>query len=174
MSVRTKSYKSRFCFVFDKSDFLQLHPNIEKINTSSRSGFTLLELLVVLLIISVSMSLVLGFNFKQRDSVKLKSSGRELAHFLRAARSIALVQGQKNICYYNATTHDFEDILHNKKMHLPPRISLMLSSENATSTHKIATFYPDGSAEAGTLGLQSGQRRLDVVIDPVLGDISFQ
>ncbi|HMB31018.1 MAG TPA: prepilin-type N-terminal cleavage/methylation domain-containing protein [Desulfohalobiaceae bacterium] len=136
-------------------------------------GFTLLELLVVLLIISVSLGLVFGFNYKQKASVQLKASGQELAHFLRMARSKALVQGQKNICYYNSSQHEFVDLLQNKKISLPSSISLNLASKDKPASGKIASFYPDGSAEAGKIELKSGQSTLNLKIDPLLGEISF-
>lgn len=69
-------------------------------------GFTLLELLVVLLIAVSAIALVLPQLASARTGIVLKSSARELAGALRAARSEAIAQ-HREVSY--GAIHFFPD-----------------------------------------------------------------
>ncbi len=150
--------------------------NSDRSTTMSGSafGFTLLELLVVILIMSISMGLFLGLNYGQKESVQLKAAGRELAQLFKTAKSYALLQGKKNKCLYLSEENIIKDELRGKKVSLSEKI--VISSVNTSNDEPIAlaTFYPDGSAQAEKITLKSGSKTINIKIDPLLGQVKIE
>lgn len=139
----------------------------------SVKGFTLLELLVVLLIMSISMGLFLGFNYSQRESIQLKATAKELSQFLRTAKSYSLVEGKKNKCLYLPNKNIVIEELHQRRISVPPSISIAHAGQEGKEQVLLATFFPDGSAVAESIQLQSSEEKIKVQIDPLLGDITI-
>lgn len=139
-------------------------------------GFSLLELLAVLLIISVATGVFFGYNYTQRDTVRLRSAVGELRQFLRLAQGYALLEGQENVCVYDGQKHVFRETLRNRELALPEAATVGLDdADGGTETPRFVTrFYPDGSATGGTVHLSAAGLELTVRIDPVLGDTSVE
>lgn len=140
----------------------------------SHFGFTLLELLVVILIMSISMGLFLGLNYGQKESVQLKAAGRELAQLFRTAKSYALVEGKKNKCLYSVKENIVKDELRGKKVSLSKKIVISSVSLNNNEPITLVTFYPDGSAQGEEITLKSGSKTINLKIDPLLGQVQIE
>lgn len=139
------------------------------------SGFTLIELIVVVFLISLSLGVVVGINFKQSDSLQMKSSARQLYSFLLTARSLAILHNQVNRCWYLPEQDEVVSDIQERPLSVPPKVSLALPGQEPFSNGKmlLAYFYPDGSAGAGEFCLQSGKRAMMLRVDPFLGFVSL-
>lgn len=137
----------------------------------------MLELVVVAFLITLSLSLVVGVNFKQRDSLQVRSSARELYSFLLSVRSQAILQDRDNRCWYLPEQNKVVSEFRQRALVFPDTVSLLFPSENLQSAGLgkilIANFYPDGSASGGDLCLQAGPRAMTVRVDPILGFVSL-
>ena len=144
------------------------------ISLSKPPGFTLIELVAVIFLMTLGLSLVLGVNYRQRESFKLRSGGRQTFAFLNACRDLAVLSGRENVCGYAPATGRLFEATRNKTLALPEGVRVLRPEgldptleENAA--FPLAVFYADGSAESGTVWLSAGDKALPIELDPVLG-----
>lgn len=139
-------------------------------------GFSLLELLAVLLIIAVATGVFLGYNYTQRDTVQLRSAVGELRQFLRLAQGYALLEGRENMCVYDDQQHVFREMLRGRELPLPEAVAINLNDADVheDATRSVTRFYPDGSAQGGQVRLSAAGLELTLSIDPVLGETSVE
>lgn len=142
----------------------------------SSAGFTLLELLVVMVLLALSVSIWYGINFRQRDSFRLKTATRSLHSFFLASRSYALLADQDNECRYLPDSRTIEESLRQRQLQLPEGIAISLSAEGDVlqEPESLLTFYADGSAAGGPFFIHSGSRQLAMEVDPILGKVSVR
>lgn len=139
------------------------------------SGFTLIELIVVVSLIALSLSLVVGINFKQRNSLQVKSTARQLYSFLLSARSLAIVHNQVNRCWYLPRRKEVVSDVKQRFLPISTNVSFALPDQENLASEKVllASFYSDGSAAAEPFCLQAGDRSIMLRIDPLLGFVSM-
>lgn len=156
-----------------------------------------MEVVVVIFLMALGLSMAMGFNFAQQKSTRLRSAGRDLYAFLASSRSQAVLSGKSNVCWYAPAKDMLFSDLRNKTLSLPEGVSILRPGELGLDTTEetptssgvqifglddeeglpheerpvsLVVFYADGSAEAGTIWLTSGDRVLAVEMDPVLGE----
>lgn len=142
---------------------------------SSRSGFSLFELLVVVLIISLSLGLFLGFNYRQQESIQLQAQAHAVGQLLRAAKSTAIVQGESNACLYDPQENTLRTSLKERSKRLSENTFLLVNDRRVDQETQIAVFYAHGAAVAEKIAVTSkdGEQTVIIRIDPLFGDISF-
>lgn len=140
-----------------------------------QAGFTLFELLVVLLIMSVSLGLFLGFNFRQQEAIELQGQGHAIAQVMRAAKSTAIVRGESNACLYDPKIKTVHSQLNKRRHTLPSRLELHINDTRVDDEAELAVFYPDGAAETEKIVLHSTEsdQTIAIQIDPLFGDIQL-
>lgn len=130
----------------------------------TNSGFTLLELLVVLLLLSLGTTIaILSLSSSQRRQ-SFNTTVKELGLFLKEARAGAILK-QKVLTLYKdekgeglfLTTEDNETI----KTFVPP--------EGIIIEMDPIVFFPDGSTGGGTVKVSSNNRRYTIIIDEATG-----
>jgi prepilin-type N-terminal cleavage/methylation domain-containing protein len=142
---------------------------------SRGSGFSLMELLVVMLIISIASGVFLGYNYRQRDSVRLRSAAGEVRQFLRVVQGHAVLEGRDNTCQYRIGEHTLVEALRGRKLALPESVTLDLEGQRLEEEAVVlARFFADGSAEAGRIVLAAAGQNIIVIIDPVLGEVHVE
>lgn len=151
------------------------------------TGFTLLELLVVLAIIGIGAALVIP-QLGERDVALLKSETRRAMTVLNYARRSALIQGKTTRAVFypppktedapNGKTAKENNELHwisrgptlkwktgNDKMDtLPAEKELEENQENF-----VFTFYPEGGSSGGELILQQADYQARITIHSLTG-----
>ena len=161
---------------------------------SPTAAFTLVELIVVVAIMTMGMSLFLGINYRQRETLRWRSNLRELHVFLKVARSYAVLERRFNECRYNLEQRSFVEGLRGKRVELAVGVECVLSDEqqalvdagaggktttdDAVAVEKpeivIVTFYADGGASGGPLELRGGSKGAFLEIDPLTGEVKVE
>ncbi len=136
-------------------------------------GFTLLELLVVILILSMALGMVLRFNAGQVDTVKLKVKAQEIVQLFRATKSYAVVRGRQNRCIYDPESGMIVEELQGKQVTFPAPYTLERNEQSIQDKEVLVIFYPDGSAQADSLKVGYRDAALTLTIDPFFGDVAL-
>lgn len=138
------------------------------------SGFSLLELLLVLAITSAIVGLVAPRLSGTLDSLQLKRLSREMAASLSTTRTQAISKGQSAIWLLNLEKHFYQYGRHNKIVSYPESIDVTLttaSKEQISDTIANVRFFPDGSATGGEIVLARGKQTYSIQINWLTGQI---
>ena len=138
------------------------------------SGFTLIEILVVLAILGFALVLVIGYGPPVSRGLDLRGSAAALASGLRLARSEAIVRNQPVTFDLDLAGHRFRSGS-GKVRQLPPRLAielLTIAGERKGHVGDIR-FNPDGSSTGGQIWLASGGRKIMVGVEWLTGRVSI-
>jgi len=151
-------------------------------------AFTLVELIIVLIIMSVAMGIVAPFMANSFDKYRLKETSRALSSFFRKSREIALKEGIRSLIYFSSDENSFQVVFrkHGERIPLdyPDRFKVTEGVEVEVEVNDPFSglmediphfvFFPMGNAVGGTvkLFLKDGQRSV-VKIDDITGDIAI-
>jgi general secretion pathway protein H len=146
------------------------------VGNSRPRGFTLLELLVVLVIASLAISLV-GPAFQRiLPGLTLEAESRKLVALLRHARSQAILSGTPVTLSQDAESGGLRLSYREQPHVLPERFSLTLQAgpgeaETGLGEAQIL-FYPRGDSSGGSLSLSLEQGRSeDISVDWLSGRV---
>jgi general secretion pathway protein H len=131
-------------------------------------GFTLLEMLVVILLISLAVGL-LGLGARQ--AVQAANERRvvgQMVDALRTTRAGAIVSGRAARTEFDLQRLTFQ--APGRAPHAWPP-SLQVSLHTAEQVASAVEFYPDGSSTGGNLLLANGSRRWRIDIGWLTGSV---
>jgi len=144
---------------------------------AAQRGFTLLELLMVLVIAAAGYALVVRFTAGGVSGAELKSAARAVAAGLRDARGTAIARQESAALVLDLEHRSFEVSGRGRARSLPERLELKLytaQSEIVDEKRGAIRFYPDGSSTGGRVTVASGERRLLVDVDWLTGRVSIK
>ena len=140
------------------------------------AGFTLVELLVVMVIAMLAAALVAPHLPLALSGVKLDSAAREVAGALRAARGLSVV-GNRPVAFSfdpDAGAYRYgdqsgaigaaQDVRFSIHGAAPPRAG--------SERRRLIRFFPDGSSTGGWIALSQGTRTRTVRVEPLSGQVS--
>jgi general secretion pathway protein H len=134
-------------------------------------GFTLFELLVVIVLIGISVGLV-GFGVgKGLHSASERRALSEVVQALRAARVQAIVTGQPAQTRFDLKDGRFQGPLQ-KVRHLPGDMHVQL--QTADGLGSAFEFYPDGGSSGGHLLLSRNDKHWRVDINWLTGNVQLR
>lgn len=139
-------------------------------------GFTLLEVLAVLVIGAITYAILLGVPGRGASIGDLKAASRTLAAGLRQAQSTALATRRDATLTVDLEAREFQVSGTEGSRELPKGIELKLftAQQEVTSESKGAIrFYPDGSSTGGRITVASGERKYLVDVDWLTGRVSI-
>ena len=139
-------------------------------------GFTLLEVLVVLVIASVMYVLILGVPFRGASIADLKAAARNLASGLRQAQTLAMVTRRDALLTIDVQEHQYMLAGESAPRNIPKDIELKLftaQSELIDQNKGAIRFYPDGSSTGGRITVSAGERKYEVDVDWLTGRVSI-
>lgn len=137
-------------------------------------GFTLLEIVVVLLVLAVAVGLAAPTIGRSLESVRTRAEVASFSATLRHAREQAITTRQQHTVVVNPTmrlvtvTGDEDEV--RWKRALSPRLTIDVVDPDALRIR----FEPQGTSSGGTFRLRSGAVRYRVTVDAVTGRVRNQ
>ncbi|UTW12180.1 GspH/FimT family pseudopilin [Marinobacterium rhizophilum] len=153
---------------------------------AAQAGFTLLELLVVLVLATLMLSLVVPRFAAVVPGVELKSTAQKTASLLRYARSRAMAESRLIALSLDRQTHGLRLSGRDEPVPLPDTLSLSLSDAGglalgneilmpldlgASAPAPSIRFYPDGGSSGGSLLLSGPSGRYRIEVDWLTGGV---
>lgn len=141
--------------------------------TSGSRGFTLLELLVVLVLLSAVVATVVPA-FVKTGGIELQASARTLAAGLRRARSQAIQHSSRETLSLDVERREFVLSFDKRTRKLPGKIDYTLYTARSaleSAERGAIGFFPDGGSTGGRITLSSGKRVIRVDVDWLSGRI---
>ena len=140
---------------------------------NNKKGFTLLELILVLSLMTLILGLSTVFFLNALPSHKFNATVREISAMIRHARNLALVRGEKYTLTINIESKQYGiDGVVSKA--LPPDIDIRIidpvEGEIPTGTYQIY-FPPSGGIEGGTIVLSRDKKSVSIQPDPIIGSV---
>ena len=130
------------------------------------SGFTLLELLVVVAIAGLMLAVIPPMLPNVIANAQLKAAARELAAGLKGAREHAVISGEESVMRLDLDERIYFIKDAGRKLALPGETDLtLITADSEQSAEKIGAirFFPDGSSTGGQIKLH--HRQLDYLVD---------
>ena len=146
----------------------------QKIGPTAQVGFTLVELLVVLVIMAMAYTLVSPMISSGVSGTELKASARQLAAGLRKARSEAVARRQQTVMTVEVEARQFQLSGDPRVYRLPQSVAVQLftaQSELVAGTAGAIRFFPDGGSTGGRITVTSHLRKYDVDINWLTGQV---
>ena len=148
----------------------------QKISPANQAGFTLIELLVVLVIMAMAYTLASPMISSGVSGTELKASARQLAAGLRKARSEAVARGHETALTVDVEGRNFQISGDQRVYRLPKSIAVQLftaQSELISDNSGAIRFFPDGGSTGGRITVRSTQRKYDVDINWLTGQVAI-
>jgi general secretion pathway protein H len=138
-------------------------------------GFTLLEVIAVLVIGAIIYSLLLSLPFGRASSGDLKAAARTLASGLRQAQTTAITSRKDAVMTVDVETREFH-VGNSEPRHVSDRVDLKLyTAQSEVVNERLGSirFYPDGSSTGGRITVSSGERKYLVDVDWITGRVAI-
>jgi general secretion pathway protein H len=139
-------------------------------------GFTLIELVVVLVIGAVAYTLILGVPFRGPSIADLKAASRTLASALRQAQTTAMATRRDATLTIDLDAREYEVSGTEGSQRLQKDLELKLytaQTEVVSERKGSIRFYPDGSSTGGRITVASGERKYLVDVDWLTGRVTI-
>ena len=139
-------------------------------------GFTLLEILVVLVIGVLLVALVPPLLSGLGDATELRGAARQLAAGLRNARNDAITHQREAVLTLDLEQHRFGVTGNPQVIHLPDGLALQIhtaQSELINSAMGNIRFFPDGSSTGGHITVSGPKLAYQVNVDWLTGAIAI-
>ncbi|HWU76105.1 MAG TPA: GspH/FimT family pseudopilin [Rhodanobacter sp.] len=137
------------------------------------NGFTLLEMLAVILLVGIAAAAVSISVTQGLASARVRAASSELAGALRATRAQAIVQGTTRNFDVDTRANSYRNVKQ-QDVRLPKglRVSISSAREDQPNDHTgRIRFFPDGSSTGGRITLQSGKRQWHVNVSWLTGQV---
>ena len=137
----------------------------------SRKGFSLVELLVVLTIMSILVGSISLIMFRKEETLKTLST--KIVQNMRLAQQQAIRENKSNQVEIDFSNNSFYFL--NDTVSLPDDISITIrTSENQQLEKDLVavTFYPDFSSSGGVVTLETDKELFEITLIWISGKIS--
>lgn len=139
-------------------------------------GFTLLELMIVLVLMSLMLGLSAALFTKTVGKSSMDASARDIIAAVRNARVLAQNNGVSQNIVFDLETRRYSLEGRSEKV-LGSGIGLKiidpLYGEVITGKYRL-TFHPGGGMEGGTIVLSDSKRRINIHMDPIIGAVEMK
>jgi general secretion pathway protein H len=141
-----------------------------------QTGFTLIEVIVVIAILALAVALIVGYRPPWSSSLSVRGAAGQLAVALRVARSEAISRDAPVSVMVDVARHRYR-VDRETERTLPPNLKVelltLVSERSATNAGEIR-FNPDGSSTGGRVTLGDGSRTIAVGVDWLNGRVSIR
>lgn len=159
------------CLAFGHSRFLVRDSRVQ----SCAQGFTLIELMAVIVLLAIAMTAVTFSFSKSLQSAKIRGASRDLVAALRYTRGQAIVKGKQEVLLLNLDSNSYT-APGKSAVKLPKGMNLRLTTADTEVTGANTggiRFFADGSSTGGHISVLQGQREWRVNVAWLTGDIAL-
>ena len=138
----------------------------------NQQGFTLVELLVVLLILTIALAAVAQVAARRSPELELRAAATETAALFREARAIAIQSNSETAVAVDLEARTLSIDPGGHERDLSPDIGITLRTVASNKTDDaigLVRFFPDGSSTGGRVTLFAGERTYHVVVNWLTG-----
>lgn len=143
-----------------------------KIGIRRRDGFTLLELIIVLFLVTLIIGLSTLFFANLLPSSRFNSTVRDVSSTIRHARALAQIHGKSQIVKVDIDSKSYGIEGYNMK-NIPSDIQIKIIDPLAGEIFegKYQFIVHSVSIEGGTIVLWNNKKAVNIQMDPVVGSI---
>jgi general secretion pathway protein H len=137
------------------------------------SGFTLLEMVIVIVVLGLALGIVVGRGPMRSPSMEEDAAARRVAGALREARAAAVATDRPVRVAIDLDRRRVQ-VGARPPMALPPGLGISVTTVagEAVGTRLAAiAFAPDGSSTGGRIELAAGERRVAIGVDWLTGRV---
>jgi general secretion pathway protein H len=127
------------------------------------AGFTLLEMIVVLVILGLTLSVVAGSFSRRNTTLESRAATARIVNVLRLARARAMAEDRSIVITGVPDGHEL--LLNGDVLGLGPSVTVTLDRPGVS-------FEPDGSSSGASLNVLTDQRRSVVTVNWLTGRVS--
>lgn len=140
-----------------------------------KHGFTLLELLLVLVIAMLTLAVVAPRFVALLPGVELKTYSQQTAALLRQARSQAIGRSEDVSLTFDPAARETRISGGGKAYPWPENIQLLPTTDDMLEPlpDRRLIFYPDGSASGGIITISSSSRQYRIAVNWLTGSITI-
>jgi general secretion pathway protein H len=139
-------------------------------------GFTLVELMVVLVIAGLLLALVGTSISRSVSGAEMRNAARKVAASLRYTRTQAILQKSQQVFIVDTEARTFKAADRAEET-LPEGLNVQLNTARSELTSETAggiRFYPDGGSTGGNVKLEANGRVYQVNVAWLTGEASLQ
>ena len=139
-------------------------------------GFTLIEVMVVLVLVSIVITVAAVSLTRGLTGAKVRAAGQDLVAALRYTRAQAIVTRTQQVMEVDVESRSYV-APKRKSVQLPKDMEMRLltaAEEQTGESSGRVRFYPDGSSTGGRIKLISGKRVWDVEIAWLTGEVKLR
>jgi len=139
----------------------------------AQRGFSLIELVAVLVLVGIALSLVSLAFTKSLDNAKVQAASRDLVAALRYTRGQAIVKGQQAALDIDLQNNTYQ-APGRALVHLPTQMHMTLltaDSEQTSATSGRIRFFADGGSTGGHISVLMGQREWRINVSWLTGQV---
>lgn len=136
-----------------------------------KRGFTLIELIVTLFVLSLAATVVAPSVVNGVDSLRARSEAAGIATFLRAAREQAVTHNHT----YEVTVKSDEGVVELRSGDRVPATRKLAAGVRVTSDPpgvRVITFLPQGMSSGARLRVEMAGRGYLITVDPLTGRVA--
>jgi len=135
-------------------------------------GFTLIELIVVLVIVILGFAAI-GINMSSgHDTAEIKAAARDISSALRFARGEALMSHEETTVNFDLEENSYTVSHRDRVYDIPKSISLSVVTAQSELTGQgqgNIRFFPDGSSTGGRVTLENEKAKWQIGINWLTG-----
>jgi general secretion pathway protein H len=137
------------------------------------TGFTLIEILVVMAILGVVLGLIIGHGPMRSRGLQTRAAAGALAQSLRAARAQAIATDHDVSVAIDPSGHVFASD-NGVIQQIAPELAIAVLPPTLPGPGRVRVirFSPDGSATGGAVLLGDGRHRLRISVEWLTGKVS--
>ncbi len=150
-------------------------PNLAGALYRRQGGFSLLELMVVMVLIALLMAVVGVSVSRSVSGAEIRSAATELTAGLRHTRGQAIIRREQQVFTVDVDARTWQ-AAGGDPVTLPEGLDITINTARSELTGERAAgirFYPDGASTGGSVVLSIDQREWHIVVGWLTGEISI-
>ncbi len=137
------------------------------------AGFTLLEVIVVIVVLGLMVGLVVQRGPSRSPTLDLRAAAEEVTRTLRLARTRAIATNRAVVFRLDVVGHAYAvDGAPPRSLPAALALGIVAIAPGAAGTPSIS-FAPDGSSSGGRIAMGEGARHIDIGVDWLTGRVSL-